>query len=121
MKTTTSMYFDYTEVNGVRIPNLISTETNFPIGLWGERHRDYLKQYRHSLYISLKTSCHLNTYLHEIDLRAARMFDDLIEQFALQQGITEQLKAKNMLAWTQAMNAISNQAREIVYNEVIYK
>ena len=111
---------DYTLVNGVYLPNLISTETHYEIGLWGQRHLDYIMKYHKVFYTSLKTNCTLNSYLHEIDVRATKMYDRLVKHLKEQQGITEQLKADDMMAWVQAMNNIANQAREIVYNEVIY-
>jgi len=111
---------DYTLVNGVYLPNLISTETNYEIGMWGQRHLRYIKQHRKVFYTSLLTNCKLNSYLHDVDVEATEMYDRLVKQFKEQQGITEQLKADDMMAWVQAMNGITNQAREIVYNEIIY-
>ena len=110
---------DYTLVNGVYLPNLISTETNYEIGMWGQRHLDYIKHHRKAFYLNLKTSCKLNSYLHDVDVRATEMYDRLVNQLKEQQGITEQLKAENMTAWVQAMNSIATQAREIIYNGVI--
>ena len=109
---------DYTLVNGVYLPNLISTETNYEIGMWGQRHLDYIKRHRKAFYLNLKTSCKLNSYLHDVDIRASEMYDRLVNQLKEQQGITEQLKAENMMAWVQAMNSITHQAREIVNDEV---
>ena len=111
---------DYTLVNGVYLPNLISTKTRYEIGLWGQRHLDYIMKHHKVFYTSLQTSCRLNSYLHEVDIRATEMYDRLVKQLKERQGITEQLKADNMMAWVQAMNNITNQAREIVYNEIIY-
>ncbi len=111
---------DYTLVGEVYLPNLISTETNYEIGMWGQRHLRYIKQHRKVFYTSLLTNCKLNSYLHEVDVRATEMYDRLVKQLKEQQGITEQLKADDMMAWVQAMNNITNQAREIVNNEVIY-
>lgn len=111
---------DYTLVGEVYLPNLISTETNYEIGHWGQRHLDYIKKHRKVLYTSLLTSCKLNNYLHDVDVRAKEMYDRLIMQLKEQQGITEQLKATDMMAWVQAMNNITNQAREVVNSEVIY-
>ena len=111
---------DYTLVNGVYLPNLVSTETNFEIGMWGQRHLRYIKQHRKVFYTSLLTNCKLNSYLHDVDVRAIEMYDRLVKQLKEQQGISEQLKADDMMAWVQAMNCMTNQAREIVYNEVIY-
>ena len=111
---------DYTLVGEVYLPNLISTETNYEIGMWGQRHLDYIKNHRKVFYTSLLTNCKLNSYLHDVDTRATEMYDRLVKQQKEQQGITEQLKADDMMAWVQAMNNISNQAREIVNTEVIY-
>ena len=58
--------------------------------------------------------------MHDVDVRATEMYDALVKKLAKQEGITEKLKATDMLAWVQAMNNISNKAREIVDNEVIY-
>ena len=111
---------DYTLVNGVFLPNLVSTETHYKIGVWGMRHYDYIKEHRPAFCTSLMVQCKLNTHLHDIDVRATEMFDRLVKQLKEQQGITEQLKEDDMMVWVQAMNCITNQAREIVYNEVIY-
>ena len=111
---------DYTLVGEVYLPNLISTETNYEIGMWGQRHLDYIKKHRKVFYTSLLTNCKLNSYLHDVDVRATEMYDRLVKQLKEQQGVTEQLKADNMMAWVQAMNNISNQAREIVNTEIIY-
>ena len=110
---------DYTLVNGVYLPNLISTETHYEIGHWGRRHLEYIMKHHKVFYTSLKTSCKLNSYLHEMDIRADEMYNRLVNQLKEQQGITEQLKADDMMAWVQAMNNITNQAREIVCNDII--
>ncbi len=111
---------DYTLVNGVYLPNLISTETNYEIGIWGMRYYDYIKELRPAFCTSLMIQCKLNTHLHEVDVRAQDMYDTLITQLADKQDVTEQLKADNQMLWVQKMTNIANQAREIVYNEVIY-
>jgi len=110
---------DYTLVGEVYLPNLISTETNYEIGHWGQWHLDYIKKNRKSFYLNLKTNCKLNSYLHDVDVRATEMYDRLVKQLKEQQGITEQLKADDMVACVQTINNISNQAREIVYKEII--
>lgn len=110
----------YTLVGDVYIPNLVSTDTNYKIGRWGKQHKEYIKQNKPVFYSMLITQCKLNSYLHDVDVRAKEMYDNLVTQLAEQEGITEQLKATDMLAWVQTMNNISNRAREIVYNEIIY-
>ena len=111
---------DYTLVGDVYLPNLVSTDTNYQIGIWGKRHKEYLKENHKLMYFNLLTQGKLNSYLHDIDVRAKKMYDNLVTQLAEQEGVTEQLKATDMLAWVQTMNNISNRAREIVYNEIIY-
>lgn len=113
--------FDYTPVGDVYLPNLISTETNYEIGIWGQKHKDYLKQTHRVIYYNLLTSGKLNLYLHDIDIIATEMYDRLVNQLAEQEGITEQLKAENQILWVQRMNNIRNRATEIVNTELIYK
>ena len=88
--------------------------------MWGKRHPRYIKQHCKVFYTSLLTNCKLNSYLHDVDVRATEMYDRIVKQLKEQQGITEQLKADDMMAWVQAVNNITNQVREIVNNEVIY-
>lgn len=104
----------------VYIPNLVSTDTNYKICYWGRKHKEYIKQYKLAFYTTLFTQCKLNSYLHDVDIRATEMYDRLIKQLKDHQGITEQLKSEDMMAWVQVMNNISNQVREIVITEVIY-
>ena len=110
----------YTEINGILYPNLVSVTTNYEIGIWGQRHLAYIKEHKKSQYTTLLTTGKLNSYLHDINIRATEMYDTLVKQLAEKQGITEQLKAYDMLAWVGAMNNISNQVREIVNAEMIY-
>lgn len=110
----------YREVGDVKFPNLISTETNYNIGLWGQRHKDYLKNNHRVPYYNLLTQGKLNSYLHDIDFRATEMYDRLVNQLANKQGSAEQLKADNQMLWVQMMNNIANQAREIVFDDIIY-
>lgn len=110
----------YIEVGDVKIPALISIVTNYKIGFWGQRNKEYQKQNHRVIYYNLLTSGKLNSYLHDIDIRAKEMYDNLIKQFAEQEGINEQLKTENQKLWVQRMNNMANQAREIVNNEIIY-
>ena len=78
----------------------VPAEEEQPIGTWGQRHLDYLKQYRRVTYTNLLTSGKLNTYLTDIDRQAQERFERLIEDMKQAQGITEQLKEENALEWT---------------------
>ncbi|MEY8238224.1 TnpV protein [Lachnospiraceae bacterium 66-29] len=98
----------------------LPAEEEQPIGTWGQRHLDYLKQYHRVTYTNLLTSGKLNTYLADIDRQAQERFKRLIEDMKQAQSITEQLKAENALEWTGRLNNIRAYAREIVEKEVIY-
>ena len=111
----------YHEENGYLIPDLrLPDEEEQPIGIWGQRHMDYLKQYQKVTYTNLLTSGRLNTYLADIDSQAQECFERLIEDIKQAQGITECLKEENALEWTGRMNNIRACAREIVDREIIY-
>ena len=90
-------------------------------GIWGQRHRRYLKTYRKALYTSLLTSGKLNGYLADIDRQAEEMFSRLVKQLSEKEGVTETLKAENQMLWVQKMNNLRNAAMEIVSNELIYR
>ena len=98
----------------------VPDEKEQPIGVWGQRHLRYLKEYRRATYITLLTSGRLNAYLADIDKQAQERMERLTEQMKRAQGITEQLKAENALEWVQRMNNIRACAREIVEREIIY-
>ena len=100
---------------------LPAEKENKPIGLWGQRHLQYLKEYRRITYLNLLTSGRLNTYLAKIDRQAEELFSRLVEQMKQAQGITEQLKAENQMEWVGKMNNIQSCAREIVDKEMIYQ
>lgn len=95
-------------------------EEERPIGLWGQRHLKYISEYRKTLYTSLRLSGKLNSYLADIDRQAEAMFFQLVEQMDQRQGITEQLKASDQMAWVGKMNNIQASATEIVNAEIIY-
>lgn len=111
---------NYTLVGDVYLPNLVLADTNYPIGIWGQRHKEYLKENHKQMYYNLLTQGKLNSYFHDVDVRAKEMYDTLIKQLAENEGITEQLKAENQMFWVQRMNNIANRAREIVNIEIIY-
>ncbi len=112
----------YHEENGYLIPDLrLPAEEEQPIGTWGLRHLDYLKQYRRVIYINLLTSGKLNTYLADIDRQAQERFERLIEGMKQAYGITEQLKSESQFEWVQKLNNIRACAREIIVKEMIYK
>ena len=103
------------------IPCLTLTEEEQRfIGVWGQRHLRYLKEYRRSVYLNLLTSGRLNSYLADIEEQAQERFERIVEQMKQAQGITERLKAKNALEWVGQMNNIRACAMEIVEREIIF-
>ena len=103
------------------IPFLTLTEEETqPIGLLGQRHRDYLKEYRKAPYTTMLMEGKLNTYLTGIDKQAEEMCHRLITEMAHKQGVTEQLKAEKPFEWIGKMNNIQVCARETVNSEVIF-
>ncbi|MGN0487750.1 MAG: TnpV protein [Ruminococcus sp.] len=91
-----------------------------PIGVCEQRHARYLKQNHKALYMNLLTSGKLNSYLADINRQAEEMFSRLVKQMAEREGVTEQLKADNQMAWVGRMNNIRSRAIEIVNNDLIY-
>jgi len=111
----------YHEENGYLIPDLrLPDEEEQTIGIWGQRHMDYLKQYQKVTYTNLLTSGRLNTYLADIDSQAQERFERLIEGMKQAQGITECLKEENALEWVGRLNNIRTCAMKIVNEEIIF-
>ena len=98
----------------------VPAENEQPIGVWGQRHLRYLKEYRRATYITLLTSGRLNAYLADIDKQAQERMERLTEQMKRAQGITEPLKVENQLEWVQRLNNIKACVRKIVNEEIIY-
>ena len=98
----------------------LGEEEKRPIGKWGRKHLRYLIEHRPVLYTVLLLGGKLSSHLAEIDIRATEIYDQLMQQMVQQNGINEQLKAKNPMAWVGAMNNIRNRAEEIVNAEVIF-
>lgn len=90
----------YTQVGDYFLPDLkLPEEETKPIGVWGQRHGRYLKEYKRATYTTLLTSGKLNSYLADIDEQAEEMFSRLVKQMTEREGVTEQLKAKNQILW----------------------
>ena len=103
------------------IPCLVLDEAGTsPIGMWGRKHEQYLKEHRPVLYSDLVLSWKLYSYLADIDTQARNKLHLLITQLAEKEGINEQLKAQDQMVWVGAMNSIRNRAEEIMLQEPIY-
>lgn len=112
----------YIRVGDYFLPDLKLPETETQsIGIWGQRHKRYLKEHKRLFYSNLLTSGKLNSYLADIDRQAEEMFSRLVKQMAKREEVTEQLKAENQMLWVQKMNSIRNGAVEIVNHEFIFR
>ena len=111
----------YARQDDYYLPELaLPPEKEMPIGLWVQKHLQYLKEYKQFVYLNLLTSGRLNEYLASIDEQAEDMFFRLVKEYAGKHGVTEQLKAENQLLWVQKMNNIRVCVREVVESEFIY-
>lgn len=99
---------------------ILQSEEEIPIGIWGQRHLRYIKEHKRLLYVNLLTSGKLNSYLADINEQAEELFFRLVKQFAEKEGVTEELKSTDQMAWIGSMNNIRARAREIVHTDIVY-
>ena len=112
----------YTRVGDYYLPNLKlpEEEKQANIGVWGMRHKRFLKENHRVLYANLMTSGKLVAYLDDIERQATAMFLRLVKELAEKENVTEELKATDQMLWVQKMNNIRNRATEIINAELIY-
>ena len=112
----------YTRVGDYYLPDLKlpEEEKQANIGVWGMRHKRFLKENHRVLYANLMTSGKLVAYLDDIEQQATAIFLRLVKELAEKEGVTEKLKAENQMLWVQKMNNIRNRATEIVNAELIF-
>ena len=94
-------------------------EEEYAVGVWGQRHLNYIRQKKKSLYLDLYMSGRLNAYLADVDAQAEDTFFRLVKEMAAREGVTEKLKAEDQMRWVGLMNNIRNSAAEIVNRELI--
>lgn len=110
----------YTLVGDVYIPNIVSTDTNYEIGYWGRKHKEYIKQHKPSFYKTMLTQCKLNSYLADIEQQAQDLFLRLVKDLAKQENVTENLKATDQMLWVRNMNNIRDRVTDIVNLNLIF-
>lgn len=112
----------YTQVGDYMSPDLLPAEEKKKanIGVWGMRHKRYLKQNHKVLYYNLLTSGKLNSYLADIEQQSQDFFLRLVKDLAEKENVTEELKAENLMLWVQKMNNIRNRAIEVVNTKLIF-
>ena len=112
----------YELIGDYYIPVLtLSSEEQRPIGKWGRMHRDYLEQHHPIRFNDLVLGGQLWTYLADLNEQAQERLSLIIEQMKASEGVTEELKAADQMAWVGAMNSIRNRAEEIILREMIYE
>lgn len=87
---------------------------------YGRLRLKFLKEYKKNLYFELLLSRKLNEHLIETDTQARNMMEYLTKEMAKNQGISEKLKAKDMMRWIRMMNNIQACVDEIILNDIIY-
>ena len=110
----------YTMQGDYRLPNItLPAEDERPIGVWGQRRLRYLKQHHRVLYYNLLTSGKLHSHLADTEEQTQTLFSRLLKEYAEKEGVTEQLKAADQMAWVCRMNNIRERATEVVNSEVV--
>ncbi len=92
----------------IKLPN----QSEYEIGVWGQHHRD--------MYYSMLTQCMLYPHLADVEQRAQRMFDELVDEMAKQEGISEKMKAENPMLLIQIMNNIRDSVTEVINSNLIF-
>ena len=112
----------YTRVGDYYLPNLKlpEEEKQANIGVWGMRHKKFLKENHRGVYNILLVSGKMSMYFDDIEQQANAMFNELVTKFVEEEKITEKLKKKEPMLWIQKMNSIRSRATEIVKEELIY-
>ena len=113
------------ELNYIRcgdyyIPVIRLPEENRPIGRWGRMQRDYIREHNPIRFYDLCLSGELWTYLADLNEQAQNRLKLILEQMKASEGVTEELKAADQMAWVRAKNSIHNRAEEIILREMIY-
>ncbi len=120
-KGVSSMELTYREENGYRIPNLtLPDEPEVTLGKYGLMRRRYLKSHKKGTFSRMLMSGELNPHLMEIERTAYEQMEHIVTQMAAAQGVTEELKASDMMEWVGKMNNIRHSAEETILAELIY-
>ena len=112
----------YTQEGDYLIPNLSLPDTPYePIGKYGRMRQAYLKEQRPGLYSHLILSGKYYEHLAEVERTCQERLETMIPQMVKQQGVTEELKARDQLGWVGRMNEIQHSAEEILLAEIVYE
>lgn len=112
---------EYVLVGDYYIPDLKLPHEERPIGKYGQMHREYLKEHNPMMFNDLVLDGQIWTCLADLNEQAQERLSLIIEQMKVAEGVTEELKAADQMAWIRAMNSIHNRAEEIVLEEIVYR
>ena len=112
---------NYVLVGDYYIPDLKIPHEERPIGKYGWMHREYLKEYNPMMFNDLVLGGQLWTYLADLNEQAQGRLSLIVEQMKVSEGVTEELKASDQMAWVRAMSSICNRSEEIVLEEIVYR
>ena len=112
---------EYVLVGDYYIPDLKLPNEERPIGKYGQMHREYLKEHNPMMFNDFVLEGQLWAYLADLNEQAQERLSLIVEQMKVSEGVTEELKASDQMAWVRAMNSIRNRAEEIVLNEIVYR
>ena len=114
------MKIQYIRVGDYFIPDLELPQESRPIGRWGRVRREYLREHKPIQYNCLLLSGKLWTYLADLNEQTQDRLERMIDQMKMAEGVTEELKAADPMAWVGAMNNIRARAEEIIREELIF-
>ena len=114
-------HMEYVLAGDYYIPDLKLPHEERPIGKYGQMHRKYLKEHNPMMFNDLVLDGQLWTYLADLNEQAQERLSLIVEQMKAAEGVTEELKAADQMAWIRAMNSIHNRAEEIVLEEIVYR
>ena len=110
----------YTQQGDYFLPDLkLPPEEDRPVGVWGQRRLRYLREHRPILYTNLKITGQLRSHLADVEEQANALFLRLVKDYAVSEGVTEQLKADKPMEWVRRMNGIRAIAMEVVNARII--
>ena len=111
----------YTMQGDYMIPDLtMPKQPELSMGKYARMRKKFLKEHHKVCYYNLLTSCTLNEHLNDTEQRATELEEKLTRQMAAAEGVTESLKAADMMSWVRKMNNIRNRVQEIVLTEIVY-
>ena len=115
------MEITHTQIGDYLYPNItLGEDDKLPIGKYGRMRKEYLREHRPVIYNVLAVQGKLQKHLWEIDQAANERLEQMMAEMKKRAGITEQLKAEDQMAWGGQMNALKQQAEEIIFAELIY-